>query len=146
MDGLEACRQIRGSGREDKNIPIFALSANDGEEDIRNIREVGMNGHLSKPFDVDKIYQLLKGIEESRWHGYDWKLSLKCKHINFCLLLNNFRKQKKEDNMKLKTAILQKRSLDRQYEKSTGIILEKMAETAENNADILLRWETPSEK
>ena len=55
-------------------------------------------------------------------------------------------KQKKEDNMKLKTAILQKRSLDRQYEKSTGIILEKMAETAENNADILLRWETPSEK
>ena len=58
----------------------------------------------------------------------------------------NFRKQKKEDNMKLKTAILQKRSLDRQYEKSTGIILEKMAETAENNADILLRWETPSEK
>ncbi|MCI6868669.1 MAG: hypothetical protein MR871_12115 [Lachnospiraceae bacterium] len=48
--------------------------------------------------------------------------------------------------MKLKTAILQKRSLDRQYEKSTGIILEKMAETAENNADILLRWETPSEK
>lgn len=66
MDGLEACRQIRGSGREDKNIPIFALSANDGEEDIRNIREVGMNGHLSKPFDVDKIYQLLKGIEESR--------------------------------------------------------------------------------
>ena len=40
--------------------------------------------------------------------------------------------------MKLKTAILQKRSLDRQYEKSTGIILEKMAEAAENNADILL--------
>ena len=62
------------------------------------------------------------------------------------ILTMNFRKQKKEDNMKLKTAILQKRSLDRQYEKSTGIILEKMAETAENNADILLRWETPSEK
>ena len=66
MDGLEASRQIRGSGREDQNVPIFALSANDGEEDIRNIREAGMNGHLSKPFDVGKVYQFLKGIEESR--------------------------------------------------------------------------------
>ena len=66
MDGLEASRQIRGSGRKDQNVPIFALSANDGEEDIRNIREAGMNGHLSKPFDVGKVYQLLKGIEESR--------------------------------------------------------------------------------
>lgn len=40
--------------------------------------------------------------------------------------------------MKLKIAVLQKRSLDRQYEKSTGIIIEKMEEAAENQTDILL--------
>ncbi|MDY3731014.1 MAG: carbon-nitrogen hydrolase family protein, partial [Candidatus Choladocola sp.] len=40
--------------------------------------------------------------------------------------------------MKLKSAVLQKRSLDRQYEKSAGIIIEKMEEAAENKADILL--------
>ncbi|MGN0350913.1 MAG: carbon-nitrogen hydrolase family protein [Roseburia sp.] len=40
--------------------------------------------------------------------------------------------------MKLKIAILQKKSLNRQYQKSTDIIIEKMEEAAENGADILL--------
>ena len=40
--------------------------------------------------------------------------------------------------MKLKTAILQKRSLNRQYKRSTDIITEKMKEAADNGADILL--------
>lgn len=40
--------------------------------------------------------------------------------------------------MKLKVAILQKKSLDRQYARSTEIVIEKMKEAAEHNADILL--------
>ena len=40
--------------------------------------------------------------------------------------------------MTLKVAILQKKSLDRQYQKSTDIIVEKMREAAENGADLLL--------
>ena len=46
---------------------------------------------------------------------------------------NNWRK-----NMKLKVAILQMKSLDRQYQKSTQIVLDKMREATENGADILL--------
>ena len=40
--------------------------------------------------------------------------------------------------MQLKVAILQKKSLDRQYGKSAEIIMETMEEAAENKADILL--------
>ena len=40
--------------------------------------------------------------------------------------------------MKLKVAILQKKSLERQYARSTEIVIEKMKEAAEHNADILL--------
>lgn len=46
---------------------------------------------------------------------------------------NNWR-----NNMKLKVAILQMKSLDRQYQKSTQIVLDKMREATENGADILL--------
>ena len=66
MDGLEASRQIRKSDRTDREIPIFALSANAHEEDIRNSREAGMNAHISKPFDVDKVFALLQEIRNRK--------------------------------------------------------------------------------
>ena len=66
MDGLEASRQIRKSDRPDRDIPIFALSANAHEEDIRNSREAGMNEHISKPFDVNKVYALLRDIRSRK--------------------------------------------------------------------------------
>ena len=40
-------------------IPILALTANDFEEDIRQTREAGMNDHLTKPFDMEKIFGAL---------------------------------------------------------------------------------------
>lgn len=52
MDGLEATRAIRNLKRADaRNIPIFALSANVMEEDVKKTKMAGMNEHLSKPID-----------------------------------------------------------------------------------------------
>ena len=66
MDGLEATRQIRSMDRPDaKEIPIMALTANAFEEDKRKTREVGMNAHLSKPTDTDKLFKML-GILTAR--------------------------------------------------------------------------------
>lgn len=61
MDGLEATRLIRTSGRADSRaIPIIALSANAFDEDSKKSMASGMNGHLSKPIEVDKLLQVLK--------------------------------------------------------------------------------------
>ena len=61
MDGLEATRLIRTSGRADaRAIPIIALSANAFDEDSKKSMASGMNGHLSKPIEVDKLLQVLK--------------------------------------------------------------------------------------
>lgn len=60
LDGVSATRQIRAMERPDaKTIPILALTANDCEEDIRLTREAGMNDHLTKPFDMEKIFRVL---------------------------------------------------------------------------------------
>ncbi len=60
MGGLEATRIIRAMERADaRTIPILALTANDFEEDIRQTREAGMNDHLTKPFDMEKIFSAL---------------------------------------------------------------------------------------
>ncbi|MDE6622188.1 MAG: response regulator [Lachnospiraceae bacterium] len=60
LDGVEATKQIRAMERPDaKTIPILALTANDCEEDIRRTREAGMNDHLTKPFDMEKIFGVL---------------------------------------------------------------------------------------
>lgn len=63
MDGLDATRAIRSSKREDlRQIPIIAMSANAFDDDLRKSVECGMNGHLSKPVEVDKLYRMLADI------------------------------------------------------------------------------------
>ncbi len=60
LDGLGATRAIRALEREDaKKIPIIAMTANAFEEDMRMSREAGMNEHLSKPIEPDKLYRTL---------------------------------------------------------------------------------------
>ena len=61
MDGLEAARRIRTSGRADaRTVPIIALSANAFDEDSRKSLESGMNSHISKPIEVDKLMRVLE--------------------------------------------------------------------------------------
>ena len=63
MDGLEATRAIRGMDRPDcRTIPIVAMSANAFDDDLKKSVECGMNGHLSKPVEVDKLYQTLREV------------------------------------------------------------------------------------
>lgn len=60
MDGLEAARRIRTSDRPDsRTVPIIALTANAFDEDTKKSIASGMNGHLSKPIQVEKMLALL---------------------------------------------------------------------------------------
>ena len=60
MDGLTATREIRKLTHPDAaSIPIIALSANAFEEDVQQCLLAGMNEHLSKPVDVDRLKETL---------------------------------------------------------------------------------------
>lgn len=56
MDGYEATKIIREINKE---IPIIALTANAMKEDIEKTSTVGMNEHLNKPIEVEKLYETL---------------------------------------------------------------------------------------
>lgn len=63
MDGLEATRTIRSMEREDcHTIPIVAMSANAFDDDLKKSVDCGMNGHLSKPVEVDRLYGMLNQV------------------------------------------------------------------------------------
>lgn len=60
MDGLEATRIIRGLNRKDASkIPMIAMTANAYEEDAQKSMEAGMNEHLAKPIEPDKLYETI---------------------------------------------------------------------------------------
>ena len=60
MDGLEATRVIRGLERPDaKTIPIIAMTANVFDEDVERSLQAGMNAHLSKPIEPDRLYETM---------------------------------------------------------------------------------------
>ena len=57
MDGYEATRAIRALDRADaRTVPIFAMTANAFVEDEERSRLNGMDGHLSKPLDIRRVY------------------------------------------------------------------------------------------
>ena len=61
MNGYEAAKAIRSSGREDlKDIPIVAMTADAFSDDVRKSRESGMNDHVSKPVDVERLEAALQ--------------------------------------------------------------------------------------
>ena len=63
MDGYKATRVIRRLPDKDKAcIPIIAMTANAFEEDKRKAIEAGMNDHIAKPIQVDKLLLTLKTI------------------------------------------------------------------------------------
>ena len=63
MDGLEAAAAIRALDRPDaKTIPIIAMTANAFDEDVQRSLQVGMNAHLSKPVEPERLYQTLEEL------------------------------------------------------------------------------------
>ena len=60
MDGNEAARMIRASGRSDSGtVPIIALTANAFTDDRLEAERAGMNAHLAKPLESSKIKQVI---------------------------------------------------------------------------------------
>ena len=66
MDGYEATRAIRLSEKADAaDIPIIALTANAFAEDAQAAHDAGMNAHLPKPLDLNKLKNMLACIKEN---------------------------------------------------------------------------------
>ena len=66
MDGYEATRAIRLSEKVDAaDIPIIALTANAFAEDAKAAHDAGMNAHLSKPLDFNKLKNMLARIKKN---------------------------------------------------------------------------------
>ena len=60
MDGYEATRQLRSLEREDAaSVPIIAMTADAFTSDVQKCLDAGMNGHLAKPIDPEKMYHTL---------------------------------------------------------------------------------------
>lgn len=67
MSGYEAARVIRGLDRADaKTVPIIALSANAFEEDVAMAKDAGMNEHLAKPVDIQKMFKVMNGLRRGQ--------------------------------------------------------------------------------
>ncbi|MDD3403806.1 MAG: ATP-binding protein [Hespellia sp.] len=62
QNGIEATKEIRGLDRADaRTIPIVAMTANAFDDDVRQSIEAGMNAHLAKPIDPQKMYETIAG-------------------------------------------------------------------------------------
>lgn len=60
MNGYDATRAIRQLEREDKDLPIIAMTADAFNDDIKVCLECGMNGHIAKPVDFKEANRTLQ--------------------------------------------------------------------------------------
>ena len=60
MDGIAAAERIRALARPDaKTIPIIAMTANAYDSDVKNCLDAGMNAHIAKPIEPQKLYEAI---------------------------------------------------------------------------------------
>lgn len=65
LNGLDATKEIRRLAHpQAAAIPIFAMTANSFQEDVDAAMEAGMNGFITKPLDVDYLYQVLHRLTQ----------------------------------------------------------------------------------
>ena len=60
MNGYEAAKAIRALNRSDANLPIIAMTADAFSDDIQRCLDCGMNEHVAKPIDMNRLTQILK--------------------------------------------------------------------------------------
>ena len=60
MNGYEATAAIRSLPNKQGKVPIIAMTANAFAEDVQMAKNTGMNGHIAKPLDFDKLNKVLK--------------------------------------------------------------------------------------
>ena len=65
MDGVQATGLIRQKYSK-QELPIFAFTANVMEDDIKKYCALGMNGHLAKPVDADKLIAIVSSFMDSK--------------------------------------------------------------------------------
>ena len=59
-DGIEATKEIRNSDKPGAGaIPIIAMTANGFADDVERVLAAGMNAHISKPVDADKLVETI---------------------------------------------------------------------------------------
>jgi signal transduction histidine kinase len=72
MDGHQATRAIRASDHpEAATIPIIAMTANAYDEDVKAALSAGMDAHVAKPIDLDRLYSVLNYYRKLRAGGGD---------------------------------------------------------------------------
>ena len=60
MNGYEATAAIRSLPGEKGKLPIVAMTANAFAEDVQLAKNTGMNGHIAKPLDMNKLNDVLE--------------------------------------------------------------------------------------
>ena len=69
LDGYGATRRIRAMDDPIRaNIPIVAMTANAFAEDIQAAHSAGMDGHIAKPLEIDKMTATLSEVLHYRRH------------------------------------------------------------------------------
>ena len=67
MDGYESARAIRALDRSDAaNVPIIAITVDSYKETRDRAEKAGMSGHVTKPLDPSRLYDLLVQLEDAR--------------------------------------------------------------------------------
>lgn len=70
MDGLTAVRAIRALSRVDATtVPIIAMTANAFADDVENAREAGMDAHVAKPIDGEKLVDCILRLIKNKYRG-----------------------------------------------------------------------------
>ena len=63
LNGRDAARRLRASGREDlRRIPIAAMTADAFAEDVQSCLDAGMDAHLAKPVDLEKVLATIRRL------------------------------------------------------------------------------------
>ncbi len=67
MDGYTATKTIRGSGHPSaRTVPIIAMTANAFVDDVRDAIDSGMDAHIAKPVQIDKLKSTIQQVWDSR--------------------------------------------------------------------------------
>ncbi len=70
LDGLAATRAIRSSDHKDaSSVPIIAMTASAFADDVENARKAGMDAHISKPIDGEKLIKCILRLLDEKFGG-----------------------------------------------------------------------------
>ena len=70
MNGREATKVIRQNEREYvRSIPIVAMTADAFAEDVQACLDCGMDGHISKPVNIQRVLQFLNKVKDNKIHN-----------------------------------------------------------------------------